>query len=70
VVPFTCHVTATLLAFVTVAVNGCVLDVTTDALVGEIEIETAGFVEEGGFAVEEELDAQLSNHSAESIVEI
>ena len=40
--PFTCHVTAVLVVFVTVAVNDCVLVVTTDATVGEIEI-TTGF---------------------------
>ena len=52
--PFTCQVTAVFVAFVTVAVNGSVLVVTTEAAVGEMEIVTAG----GSCLTETELDAQ------------
>ena len=40
--PLTCNATAVLVVFVTVAVNGWVLVVTTEATAGEIEIVTAG----------------------------
>ena len=40
--PLTCHVTAVFVVFVTVAVNGWVFVVTTEATLGEIEIVTAG----------------------------
>jgi hypothetical protein len=58
--PFTCHVTAVFVVFVTMAVNGCVFVTAIDMVIGEIVIARAG-----GSCVEEELDAQPCSKKTE-----